>query len=80
MTDDLLAWGVTQIREHHLIDGGMPPARAGDDDRRAGRRPATLWSAPVCWRRPPTGNRPTPPNLFRPCRLNPEERRHVINY
>ena len=22
MTDDLLAWGVTQIREHHLIDGG----------------------------------------------------------
>ncbi|WP_434584701.1 ABC transporter substrate-binding protein [Klebsiella sp. R390] len=22
MTDDLLAWGVTQIRQHHLIDGG----------------------------------------------------------
>lgn len=22
MTDDLLARGVTQIREHHLIDGG----------------------------------------------------------
>lgn len=22
MTDDLLAWGVQQIKEHHLIDGG----------------------------------------------------------
>lgn len=22
MTDDLLAWAVTQIRQHHLIDGG----------------------------------------------------------
>ncbi|UNB78321.1 hypothetical protein MJK72_16500 [Klebsiella pneumoniae] len=30
MTDDLLAWGVTQIREHHPdLRAGMPPARAG---------------------------------------------------
>ncbi len=35
MTDDLLARGVTQIREHHLIDGGDAASRAGDDDRRA---------------------------------------------
>ncbi len=27
MTDDLLAWGVTQIREHHLIDGGDAASR-----------------------------------------------------
>ncbi len=36
MTDDLLAWGVTQIREHHLIDGGDAASQGwGDDDRRA---------------------------------------------
>ncbi len=29
MTDDLLARGVTQIREHHLIDGGDAASRAG---------------------------------------------------
>lgn len=27
MTDDLLARGVTQIREHHLIDGGDAASR-----------------------------------------------------
>ncbi|EOS8490456.1 bicyclomycin resistance protein [Klebsiella pneumoniae] len=29
MTDDLLAWGVTQIREHHLIDGGDAASQGG---------------------------------------------------
>ncbi len=82
MTDDLLAWGVTQIREHHLIDGGgCRQPGLGDDDRRALAEDPRLYGQ----RRFAGGGHRLETglhyrNLFRPCRLNPEERRHVINY
>lgn len=74
MTDDLLAWAVTQIRQHHLIDGGDAASEGwGTMTETRWRKTRDLWSAPTCWMPLPTGSRPIPPSLCRLCRLNPEE-------